>query len=546
MGVYVMPKYIFVTGGVLSGVGKGVTTASIAMLLQSMGYNVTAIKIDPYINVDAGTMNPYAHGEVFVTDDGGETDLDIGHYERFLGKNLSKKNNITTGQVFLSVITKERKGEYLGQTVQIIPHVTNEIKSLIREVVKEDNVDIALIEIGGTVGDIESLPFLEAVRQMRLEEGISNTFFVHVALTPTLKATGEQKTKPVQHSVQELRRIGIQPDMIVVRCEKPLVDEARRKIALYSNVPIEYVISNHDVEIIYEVPLILHEQGVPKLIAQKLELDYREPDLSKWIDFVNRLKKAKIDITIAMIGKYTKLRDSYLSIIEALKHASATTGVKPHLRWIESSELEDLDIKEIGKQIADVDAAIILPGFGKRGAEGKIKAIRYLRENDIPTFGICFGFQLMVIEFARNVIGLKDANSVELDPSTHQPVVDLLPSQRNIGFLGGTMRLGARAIKLLKGSYVYKAYGRDIIIERHRHRYTVNMKYIDLFESCGFRISGISEDKDGDVVEFMELVSNKFFIGTQAHPEFRSKPLNPSPIFVFFLETVMNYKGRQN
>jgi CTP synthase len=541
-----MPKYIFVTGGVLSGVGKGVTTASIAMLLQSMGYNVTAIKIDPYINVDAGTMNPYAHGEVFVTDDGGETDLDIGHYERFLGKNLSKKNNITTGQVFLSVITKERKGEYLGQTVQIIPHVTNEIKSLIREVVKEDNVDIALIEIGGTVGDIESLPFLEAVRQMRLEEGISNTFFVHVALTPTLKATGEQKTKPVQHSVQELRRIGIQPDMIVMRCEKPLVDEARRKIALYSNVPIEYVISNHDVEIIYEVPLILHEQGVPKLIAQKLELDYREPDLSKWIDFVNRLKKAKIDITIAMIGKYTKLRDSYLSIIEALKHASATTGVKPHLRWIESSELEDLDIKEIGKQIADVDAAIILPGFGKRGAEGKIKAIKYLRENDIPTFGICFGFQLMVIEFARNVIGLKDANSVELDPSTHQPVVDLLPSQRNIGFLGGTMRLGARAIKLLKGSYVYKAYGRDIIIERHRHRYTVNMKYIDLFESCGFRISGISEDKDGDVVEFMELVSNKFFIGTQAHPEFRSKPLNPSPIFVFFLETVMNYKGRQN
>ncbi|MCC6015767.1 MAG: CTP synthase [Desulfurococcaceae archaeon] len=541
-----MPKYIFVTGGVLSGVGKGVTTASIAMLLQSMGYNVTAIKIDPYINVDAGTMNPYAHGEVFVTDDGGETDLDIGHYERFLGKNLSKKNNITTGQVFLSVITKERKGEYLGQTVQIIPHVTNEIKSLIREVVKEDNVDIALIEIGGTVGDIESLPFLEAVRQMRLEEGISNTFFVHVALTPTLKATGEQKTKPVQHSVQELRRIGIQPDMIVVRCEKPLVDEARRKIALYSNVPIEYVISNHDVEIIYEVPLILHEQGVPKLIAQKLELDYREPDLSKWIDFVNRLKKAKIDITIAMIGKYTKLRDSYLSIIEALKHASATTGVKPHLRWIESSELEDLDIKEIGKQIADVDAAIILPGFGKRGAEGKIKAIKYLRENDIPTFGICFGFQLMVIEFARNVIGLKDANSVELDPSTHQPVVDLLPSQRNIGFLGGTMRLGARAIKLLKGSYVYKAYGKDIIIERHRHRYTVNMKYIDLFESCGFRISGISEDKDGDVVEFMELVSNKFFIGTQAHPEFRSKPLDPSPIFVFFLETVMNYKGRQS
>jgi len=540
-GDHSMQKYIFVTGGVLSGVGKGVTTASIAMLLQSMGYNVTAIKIDPYINVDAGTMNPYAHGEVFVTDDGGETDLDIGHYERFLGKNLSRKNNITTGQVFLSVITKERKGEYLGQTVQIIPHITNEIKSLIKEVVREQNVDIALIEVGGTVGDIESLPFLEAVRQMRLEDGFKNTFFVHVALVPTLKTTGEQKTKPVQHSVQELRRIGIQPDMIVVRCEKPLVDEAKRKIALYSNVPIEYVISNHDVDIVYEVPLTLYEQGIHKLIAQRLELDYREPDLSKWINFVNKLKNANIEINIAMIGKYTKLKDSYLSIIEAVRHASAIIGAKTSFKWIESTEIEELENKEIMNHLNNVDAAIILPGFGKRGTEGKIKAIKYLRENNIPTFGICFGFQLMAIEFARNVIGLKDANSSELEPSTPQPVVDILPSQKNINFVGGTMRLGIRTIKLLKGTLVHRAYGSDIIAERHRHRYTINTKYVDLFENNGFKISGISEDRDESVIEFMELTNHRFFIGTQAHPEFRSKPLNPSPIFVSFLETVLRY-----
>lgn len=532
-----MRKYIFITGGVLSGVGKGVTTASIAMLFQSMGYNVTAIKIDPYINVDAGTMNPYAHGEVFVTDDGGETDLDIGHYERFLGKNLSKKNNITTGQVFLSVITKERKGEYLGHTVQIIPHITNEIKSLIRDVAKEQNADVVLVEIGGTVGDIESLPFLEAVRQMRLEEGFKNTFFIHVALVPMLRTTGEQKTKPVQHSVQELRRIGIQPDMIVARCEKPLTDEARRKISLYSNVPVEYVISNYDVDVIYEVPLILYEQRVPELISQRLELAYREPDLSKWKDFIDRLKNAKTWIQIAMIGKYTKLKDSYLSIIEALKHASAVVGVNPYIKWIESSEIEGLSDKDLIKHLEHVDAAIILPGFGKRGTEGKIKALKYLRENNIPTLGICFGFQLMVIEFARNVVGLKDANSTELDPTTPHPVIDILPSQRNIDFLGGTMRLGVRMIRLFKGTLVHRAYGSEIIVERHRHRYTVNTKYIDMLEYGGFKVSGINEEEN--VVEFMELKDHRFFVGTQAHPEFRSKPLNPSPIFTFFLTTVL-------
>ncbi|MEM0490642.1 MAG: CTP synthase [Ignisphaera sp.] len=536
-----MTKYIFITGGVLSGVGKGVTSASIAMLLQSMGYNVTAIKIDPYINVDAGTMNPYAHGEVFVTDDGGETDLDIGHYERFLGKNLSKKNNITTGQVYLSVITKERKGVYLGSTVQIIPHVTNEIKNIIMEVAKEQAADITIVEIGGTVGDIEGLPFLEAIRQMRLENGYRNTFFIHVALVPTLRTTGEQKTKPVQHSVQELRRIGIQPDMIVARCEKPLSDEARRKIALYSNVPEEYVISNHDVETIYEVPLILYMQRVPLLIAQRLELVYREPEISLWLNFVEKLKKADVKLRIAMIGKYTKLQDSYISIIEAIKHSSAYLGIKPIFHWIESSELENHDNYDVEKIIGKVDGAIILPGFGKRGSIGKIKAIKYLRENNIPTLGICFGFQLMIVEFARNVLNLRDADSSELNPTTPHPVIDLLPMQRNIDFIGGTMRLGSKTIKLIKGTKVFEAYGRDTIVERHRHRYGVNNKYIELFEKNGFIVSGVSSDEE--IVEFMELKSHNFFIGTQAHPEFRSKPLEPSPIYTYFLRTALLIKN---
>ncbi|MEM1541518.1 MAG: CTP synthase [Ignisphaera sp.] len=537
-----MTKYIFITGGVLSGVGKGVTSASIAMLLQSMGYNVTAIKIDPYINVDAGTMNPYAHGEVFVTDDGGETDLDIGHYERFLGKNLSKKNNITTGQVYLSVITKERKGVYLGSTVQIIPHITNEIKNSIMEVTREQAADIALVEIGGTVGDIEGLPFLEAIRQMRLENGYRNTFFIHVALVPTLRTTGEQKTKPIQHSVQELRRIGIQPDMIVARCEKPLSDEARRKIALYGNVPEEYVISNHDVETIYEVPLILYRQRVPLLIAQRLELLYREPDISLWLDFVEKLKKADIKLRIAMMGKYTKLQDSYISIIEAIKHSSAHLGIKPVFHWIESSELENHDNYSVEELIGKVDCAVILPGFGKRGSMGKIKAIKYLRENNIPTLGICFGFQLMVVEFARNILNLHDADSSELNPLTPHPVIDLLPMQRNIDFLGGTMRLGSKPIRLIKGTKVFEAYGRDIVVERHRHRYGVNNKYVELLEKNGFIISGISSDEE--IIEFMELKNHNFFIGTQAHPEFRSKPLEPSPIYMYFLKTTLSNKER--
>ncbi len=535
-----MTKYIFVTGGVLSSVGKGVVTASIGLLIKSMGYSVTAIKIDPYINVDAGTMNPYAHGEVFVTEDGGETDLDLGHYERFLNTNLSKRNNITTGQIYYSVILKERKGEYLGATVQIIPHITDEIKNRIREVARETSADVVLVEIGGTVGDIEGLPFLEAARQMRLEEGYENTLFIHVALVPTLRATGEQKTKPVQHSVQELRRIGIQPDIIITRSERPLEPEARRKIALYSNVPPEAVISDHDVETIYEVPLLLYEQGFLRIVSKKLMLEYREPDLSKWIEFVTKLKTASKPVKIAMIGKYTKLRDSYISIVEALRHGAAYLGLKPVLKWVESTDIElgQLDIENV---LNDVDGAIILPGFGKRGSEGKIQAIKFLREHSIPVLGICFGFQLMVVEIARNLLGLEKANSTELDPSTPHPVIDLLPSQQGITMMGGTMRLGAKPIKLLRGTKVFEAYGKDVVFERHRHRYGVNPKYLDRFEEVGFTVSGFSYD---GVIEFMELRDHPFFVGTQAHPEFKSRPLDPSPIYMYFLKNCAQIASR--
>lgn len=530
-----MAKYIFITGGVLSSVGKGITTASIGFLLKARGYNVTAIKIDPYINVDAGTMNPFMHGEVFVTEDGGETDLDLGHYERFLNINLSKKNNITTGQIYLAVIEKERRGEYLGQTVQVIPHITNEIKSRIREVAKESGADIVLVEIGGTVGDIEGLPFLEAIRQMRLEEGFYNTLFVHVALVPILSTTGEQKTKPVQHSVQELRRIGIQPDVIVARCPKPLEEEARNKIALYANLPPEAVFGNYDVETIYEVPLILEKQGLASYILRRLRLEDRRPDLSAWIDFVDRVKTASKPVRIAMVGKYTKLRDSYLSIIEAIRHAAAELRLKPIFNWYEATLIERGKLDPV-KTVEENDAIIVLPGFGSRGAEGKIAVIKVARENNIPLLGICFGMQLAVIEFARHVLGLEDANSTEIDPSTSHPVIDLLESQRYITMLGGTMRLGAYPIKLKKGTLVYSLYKREIVYERHRHRYEVNPRYIDKLETAGMKVAGYSLDGR---VEFVELKNAKFFIGSQPHPEYKSRPMNPAPLFLGLLEAAL-------
>lgn len=526
-------KYVFITGGVMSGIGKGIVSASTGLLLKSRGYKVGIVKVDPYLNVDAGTMNPYAHGEVYVTEDGGETDLDLGHYERFLGENLSREHNITTGQVYLSVINKERKGEYLGKTVQIIPHVTDEIKQRLFSVARETGVDVLVVEIGGTVGDIEGLPFLEAARQMYVELGSGNVAFVHVALAPVLSTTGEQKTKPVQHSVYELRRIGIQPNILVVRSPRPLEAEARQKIALFANLSPADVIGDHDVDYVYEVPLLLESQGYASRLISKLGLQDREPDLESWKLFVDRLKGTDKVVHIAMVGKYTKLKDSYLSIVEALRHAGVTVGVKPNLVWVEATDVEEGKIK-VEDVLSTVDGAVILPGFGKRGAEGKVKAIRYLRESNIPTLGICFGLQLSIVEFARDVIGLENANSTEIDPSTPHPVVDLLPWERDVNEMGGTLRLGASEIRLVKGTQIYDLYGRDVIYERHRHRYEVNPKYVDRLVEAGLIISAWNPQ---GLVEGAELPhkEHRFFLGTQAHPEFKSRPLAPSPPYVGLL-----------
>lgn len=523
-------KYIFVTGGVMSGIGKGIVSASTGLLLKSRGYNVGIIKIDPYLNVDAGTMNPYAHGEVYVTEDGGETDLDLGHYERFLGINLSKKHNITTGQIYFNVITKERKGEYLGKTVQIIPHVTDEIKNRIITLAKETGVDVMIIEIGGTVGDIEGLPFLEAARQMWIDLGSDNVLFMHVAMSPILSATGEQKTKPVQHSVQELRRIGIQPTAVIVRSSRPLEDESRYKIALFSNLPREAVFSDHDTITPYEVPLILENQGYGKFLTKKLNINDREPDLASWENFVEKIKSINKEVPIAMIGKYTKLKDSYISITEALKSAGVSLNVIPKLVWVEATDIENGHIK-VEEVLQNVKGAVVLPGFGARGTEGKIKAIKYLRENNIPTLGVCFGMQLSVVEYARDVLGLKDANSTEINPNTPYPVIDLLPEQRIIDNMGGTMRLGVSKINVVKNTTVYDLYGREIVYERHRHRYEVNLQYLDKLIDAGIKVSGWS---DKGLVEFIELSKrdHKFFVGTQPHPEFTSRPLNPNPLYV--------------
>ncbi|MCE4617657.1 MAG: CTP synthase [Desulfurococcales archaeon] len=525
-------KYIFVTGGVLSSVGKGITAASIGFLLKQRGFSVTMIKIDPYINVDAGTMNPYMHGEVFVTEDGGETDLDLGHYERFLDINLTKNHNITTGKVYLSVITKERKGEYLGQTVQVIPHITNEIKDMIRSASKESHADISIVELGGTVGDIEGLPFLEAIRQMGLEEGPKNSIYIHVALAPTLSTTGEQKTKPIQHSVTELRRIGIQPQIVVARSIAPLEEEARRKISLYASIPKKAVISNYDVDTIYRVPLILEEQDLPELILDKLDLNgIPKPDLAYWKEYVDTLSNAQKEVRISMVGKYVKLKDSYLSIIEALKHAGASFGVKPRLKWFEATDIERGKI-DVEKVIEDTDAVIVLPGFGKRGFLGKIEAIRVARESETPFMGICLGMQLSVVEAARNLLGLRDANTTEFDPNTPHPVVVLQEEQKRLKQLGGTMRLGAKPIRILPGTTVHKLYGRDVIVERHRHRYEVNPDYIDRLESVGLKVSAVSLEDElrVEAIEYDKKV-HKFFIAYQPHPEFKSRPLRPSPAF---------------
>ncbi|ASI99805.1 glutamine hydrolyzing CTP synthase [Thermococcus celer] len=519
-----MTKFIFVTGGVVSGLGKGITSASLGMLLKARGFRTTNIKIDPYLNYDAGTMNPYQHGEVFVLDDGGEVDLDLGNYERFLDTSLTFDHNITTGKVYSAVIEKERRGDYLGATVQVIPHVTNEIKERIRGIAREH--DVVVVEIGGTVGDIESMPFLEAARQMQLEEGRDNVAFVHVTYVPKLRVVGEQKTKPTQHSVKELRSLGIQPDAIVARSEEPLEEGARRKISLFTNVPPEAVISAYDVEDTYEVPLMLEREGLADYLTKRLGLPGREPGLDEWRKMVETYKSLEETVEIAIVGKYVKLADSYLSIREALKHSSVANGVKVRLRWIEAEELE----KKGTKPLEGVDGIIVPGGFGARGTEGKMMAVRYARENDVPFLGICFGFQLTVVEFARNVLGLSKAHSTEIDPETPHPVVDLMPEQKNLDKLGGTMRLGAYPVRIRPGTLAMKLYGRELIYERHRHRWEVNPEYIGEFENAGLVFSGVAGD-DGRRMEILELPEKRYFIATQFHPEFKSRPMNPAPVF---------------
>jgi len=526
-----MPKYIFVTGGVMSGLGKGITTASVAKLLQLSGLRVTCMKIDPYINFDAGTMNPIIHGEVFVTDDGGETDMDLGTYERFLNQDLSRENNITTGQVYKEVIEEERKGRFLGKSVQIIPHITDEIKRRIRTLAKSKGVDLLVVECGGTVGDIESLPFLEAFRQMRMEEGTSRTLFLHVSLSPELAVVGEMKTKPTQHSVQEMRRIGIQPDVIVVRGTKKLPPHAKEKISLFASVPVENVISNPDLPSIYLVPQTLEEESLFRSMQKQLKLRGTRPNIKGWSETVRRFVEYETTVRVAMVGKYASLADSYVSVNQALLHAGAANQASVQITWIEAEELEKEPMKL--KLLDSFDGVILPQGFGSRGSEGKIAAADYARRSGLPFLGLCFGFQLATVSFARNVLGLKKANSTEIDPDTPDPVIDLLPEQRRVSELGGTMRLGGHDIHVIKPSKAYEIYGSEKIRERHRHRYEVNQRYLLRLEEKGLHYSAFSDE--GRRAEILELEEHPFYVGTQFHPEYVSRPERPEPAYQAFV-----------
>ncbi len=520
------PKYVFVTGGVVSSLGKGITGASLGRLLTARGLRVVSQKLDPYINVDPGTMNPFQHGEVFVTDDGGETDLDLGHYERFTGSNLRRTSNVTAGSIYLSVIQKERRGDYLGDTVQVIPHITNEIKDRIRAVAGPEEADVVITEVGGTVGDIESLPFLEAIRQFANDVGRDNALFLHVTLVPYIASSEELKTKPTQHSVAELRSKGIQPDVIVVRSDRPIDDAVRRKISLFCDVPVRAVISAPDASDIYEVPLILHRGGLDQVVCERLGLEGREPDLSDWETMVRRAMAATKPVTIGVVGKYVDLPDAYLSVVEALRHGAAAEDRKLEIRWIPSDELTGMLAESY---LQDVDGIVVPGGFGPRGVEGKIAAIRYARERGLPFLGLCLGLQCAVIEFARDVLGFADANSTEFDPTTSHPVIDLMESQHGVEDKGGTMRLGLYPAKLVEGSIVRSLYGRELIYERHRHRWEVNNRYRRELEDAGMRLSGLAPDDS--LVEFIEIPDHPYFVATQAHPEFKSRPDDPHPLF---------------
>jgi CTP synthase len=531
-----MVKYIFVTGGVLSSVGKGILTSSIGKMLQARGLKPTVVKIDPYVNVDAGTMNPYMHGEVFVTDDGGETDLDLGWYERYLDLSLKQENNLTTGMVYKSVIEKERRGDFLGRCVQIVPHITNEIKSRIKSAGKVTCADIVLTEVGGTVGDIEGLPFLEAIRQMRMEEGYENTLYVHLALVPVLDVTGEMKTKPLQHSINELRGIGIQPDTIVARSPKMIDAEALRKIALFGTIPESAVFCSYNAESVYQVPLILDGQGMGDFICQRLAIKCEGKDFSEWQQYIEAALHPEHEVKIALVGKYAGLTDSYVSMTEALRHGAAANKAKVTISYMEAEKLEREP--ECIKDLANFDGVFVPYGFGPRGTEGKIAATQFARENDIPFLGICYGFQLAVIEFARNVCGLKGANSTEINPETPYPVIDLMPEQRGIEIKGATMRLGAHKIILQKGSMAYSLYGQEEIYERHRHRFEVNLDYSDTLKNNGLCFTGKSSD--GRRMETAELPNKYFYFASQFHGEFKSRPGRPSPEYFGFIQACVN------
>ncbi len=531
-------KFIFVTGGVVSSLGKGITAASLGRLLKCRGLKVSIQKFDPYINVDPGTMNPYQHGEVFVTDDGAETDLDLGHYERFIDENLTQAANVTSGRVYYTVITRERRGEYLGATIQVIPHITNEIKRRMLEVsLSENPPDVVITEIGGTVGDIESLPFLEAARQLRAEVGRENVLYIHVTLVPYISAAGELKTKPTQHSVKELTGLGIQPDIIVCRSEKPIPRDVRAKIGLFCNMPAECVFENLNAESsIYEVPLMLHEEGLDACVCRLLGLQVPPADLTEWQQMVTRLLAPRTSVRIAIVGKYVELPDAYLSIVEALTHGGIAHQAKVDIAFIAA---ESVTPENVGEKLAGCSGLLVPGGFGERGLEGKIAAIQFARENNLPFLGICLGMQMAVVEYARHVLGLTGAHTSEVDPATPYPVIDLMPDQQHIDEKGGTMRLGAYPCQLAEGSLSYAAYGEERIMERHRHRYEFNNAYRALFESSGMRIGGVNPDRN--LVEIVEVTGHPWFVGVQYHPELRSRPNRPHPLFRDFIGAALTH-----
>jgi CTP synthase len=531
-----MAKYVFVTGGVTSSLGKGITAASVGRLLKARGLRVSILKLDPYINVDPGTMSPYQHGEVFVTDDGAETDLDLGHYERFIDENLAQSSNVTTGRIYQAVIAKERRGDYLGGTVQVIPHITNEIKERIGRVARDGDPDVVIVEVGGTVGDIESLPFLEAIRQMRKDVGRANVLYVHVTLLPALAATGELKTKPTQHSVKELRGIGIQPDVIVLRSDSDVPTEIREKIALFTDVDVDAVIPAATATTIYEVPLQFEAAGLGRLLMRELSLGdpATPPDLTSWQVLVDRIKAPKPTLEIALVGKYIELPDAYLSVTEALRHAAWASGVDAKVRWVDS---EKLTTENVDERLAGAAGVLVPGGFGHRGIEGKVLAAHYARDHRVPYLGLCLGLQCAVIEFAREVVGSKDVNSTEFDMFTEHPVIDFMPDQRDLEDKGGTMRLGLYPAKLAPGSRARQVYGEEVVYERHRHRFEVNNRYRAALEAAGMILSGVSPD--GRLVEIVELRDHPWFVASQFHPEFKSRPERPHPLFHGFVSTAL-------